>query len=100
MTAANGSGRRLNRLGFALAMMVGRTSPSFHAVRKLERNSSNVGEVGFAVSPRAGLSAMPAIVKNDPWWLDPKDLHRPAYVHQGLFGPTVPTRQSRRPAGR
>jgi hypothetical protein len=33
-----GSGRRLNRLGFAFAMMVGRTSPSFHAVRKPERN--------------------------------------------------------------
>ena len=46
------------------------------------------------------LPAMAATVKNDPWWLDPKDLHRPAYVHQGLFGPTVPTRQSRRPAGR
>jgi hypothetical protein len=31
----------------------------FHATREyLERNSSNVGEVGFAVSPRAGLSAM------------------------------------------
>src|ERR1700738_2478916 len=31
------------------------------------------------------LPAMPAIVKNDPWWLDPKDPHRPVYVHQGLF---------------
>ena len=33
---------------------------------------------------------MPSIVKTDPWWLDPKDPHRVAYVHQGLLGPTVP----------
>jgi hypothetical protein len=25
------------------------------------------------------------------WWLDPKDPHRVAYVHQGLLGPTVST---------
>src|SRR5437899_2422158 len=37
------------------------------------------------------LPAMPAIVKDDPWWLDPKDPHRVAYVQQGLLGPTVPT---------
>ena len=36
------------------------------------------------------LPAMPSIVKNDPWWLDPKDPHRVAYVKQGLLGPTVP----------
>src|SRR5262245_24984578 len=32
--------------------------------------------------------AMPAIVKNDPWWLDPKDPHRVAYVQQCLLSPT------------
>ena len=37
-------------------------------------------------------------MKNDPWWLDPKDPHRPAYVHQGLFGPTVPTFWTSNPA--
>ena len=58
MTAANGSGRRRERLGFALARLVGRTSPSRHAVRSPERNSSSVGEVGFGVSLRAGLSAI------------------------------------------
>ena len=31
-----------------------------------------------------------SIVKDDPWWLDPKDPHRAAYVQQGLLGPTVP----------
>ncbi|MGA8550895.1 MAG: ABC transporter substrate-binding protein [Stellaceae bacterium] len=36
------------------------------------------------------IPAMPSIVKNDPWWLDPKDPHRVAYVKQGLLGPTVP----------
>src|SRR5271167_107968 len=32
------------------------------------------------------LPAMPAIVKDDPWWLDPKDPHRVAYTNQGLLG--------------
>jgi multiple sugar transport system substrate-binding protein len=36
------------------------------------------------------LPAMPAIAKNDPWWLDPKDPHRVAYTTQGLLGPTLP----------
>jgi len=44
------------------------------------------------------LPAMPAIVKNDPWWLDPKDAHRVAYVRQGLFSPTVPTFWTSNPA--
>jgi multiple sugar transport system substrate-binding protein len=44
------------------------------------------------------LPAMPAIVKIDPWWLDPKDPHRATYVRQGLFGPTVPTFWTSNPA--
>ena len=34
--------------------------------------------------------AMPSIVKGDPWWLDPNDPHRVAYVKQAVLGPTVP----------
>ena len=34
---------------------------------------------------------MPSIVKDDPWWLDPKDPHRGPYVHQSLLGPTLST---------
>src|ERR1700719_2162388 len=37
------------------------------------------------------LPAMPSIVKDDPWWLDPNDPHRVAYTTQGLLGPTVPS---------
>ncbi len=44
------------------------------------------------------LPAMPAIVKDDPWWLDPADLHRVAYVQQGALGPTVPTFWTSNPA--
>jgi multiple sugar transport system substrate-binding protein len=44
------------------------------------------------------LPAMSAIVKNDPWWLDPKDPHRVAYVRQGALGPTVPTFWTSNPA--
>jgi multiple sugar transport system substrate-binding protein len=35
------------------------------------------------------IPAMPSIVKTDPWWLDPTDPHRVAYVQQGLLGPTA-----------
>jgi multiple sugar transport system substrate-binding protein len=34
--------------------------------------------------------AMPSIIKGDPWWLDPADPHRVAYVNQALLGPTEP----------
>jgi len=44
------------------------------------------------------LPAMPAIVKDDPWWLDPKDPHRVAYVRQGALGPTIPTFWNSNPA--
>jgi multiple sugar transport system substrate-binding protein len=36
------------------------------------------------------LPAMPEIVKNDPFWLDPQDHHRRVYTTEGLLGPTVP----------
>jgi multiple sugar transport system substrate-binding protein len=36
------------------------------------------------------LPAMPDLVKNDPFWLDPKDSHRAAYARQGVLEPTVP----------
>jgi multiple sugar transport system substrate-binding protein len=37
------------------------------------------------------LPAMPAIARDDPWWLDPNDPHRVAYTGQGLLGPTLPS---------
>jgi multiple sugar transport system substrate-binding protein len=37
------------------------------------------------------IPCMPSIVKDDPWWLDPKDPHRVAYVNQGVLGPTIST---------
>jgi len=36
------------------------------------------------------LPAVPSIVKDDPWWTDPKDPHRLAYVQQGVLGKTLP----------
>jgi multiple sugar transport system substrate-binding protein len=36
------------------------------------------------------LPAMPEIVKTDPFWLDPRDPHRSAYVREGVLGPTLP----------
>jgi multiple sugar transport system substrate-binding protein len=44
---------------------------------------------------KAGLGrnipCMKSIVQNDPWWLDPSDQHRVAYVQQALLGPTTPS---------
>jgi multiple sugar transport system substrate-binding protein len=36
------------------------------------------------------LPAMPDLVKNDPFWLDPKDPHRSPYAREGVLEPTVP----------
>jgi multiple sugar transport system substrate-binding protein len=42
--------------------------------------------------------AMPSIVKSDPWWLDPSDPHRVAYVKQALLEPTTPALWAYNPA--
>src|SRR5947208_2169674 len=34
--------------------------------------------------------AMPSIVKDDPWWTDPKDPHVAAQTQQAVLGPTLP----------
>jgi multiple sugar transport system substrate-binding protein len=36
------------------------------------------------------LPAIPSIVHDDPWWTDPKDPHRLAYVTEGVLGKTTP----------
>ena len=43
------------------------------------------------------IPCMPAVVKDDPWWLK-EDPHRVAYVNQGLLGPTLPTFWAYNPA--
>jgi multiple sugar transport system substrate-binding protein len=42
--------------------------------------------------------AIPALVKQDPWWLDPSDPHRPPYVQESVLGPTVPSYNGFNPA--
>src|SRR5258708_604029 len=34
--------------------------------------------------------SMPSIVKDDPWWTDPKDQHVAAQTQQAVLGPTLP----------
>ena len=41
--------------------------------------------------------AIPQIVKDDPWWLDPADQHRAAYI-QELIGPTTSVYEGFNPA--
>ena len=36
------------------------------------------------------LPTIPSLIKNDPYWLDPVDPHRKAYVELGLVNPTLP----------
>jgi multiple sugar transport system substrate-binding protein len=44
------------------------------------------------------LPVMASIVKDDPYWTDPKDPHRPVAVDMGLIKPTVPWWNSYNPA--
>jgi len=41
---------------------------------------------------------MPAMAKSDPFWLDPADPHRSAYIKETLFSPTIPLYESFNPA--
>ena len=36
------------------------------------------------------LPTIPGLIKSDPYWLDPADPHRKAYVEEGLVNPTIP----------
>jgi multiple sugar transport system substrate-binding protein len=51
---------------------------------------------------KAGLGrwvpAIPQIVKDDPWWLDPSDQHRVAYVHEAVLDPTTAVYEGFTPA--
>ena len=40
---------------------------------------------------------IPALMKQDPWWLDPADPHRTPYV-QEMLGPTIPAYNAYNPA--
>ena len=44
------------------------------------------------------LPVMPSIIKNDPYWQDPKDPHRPVAVATGLIQPTIPWWMNYNPA--
>jgi multiple sugar transport system substrate-binding protein len=41
---------------------------------------------------------IPSIVRNDPWWLDPKDPFRAPYVTEAVLEPTVPSYNGFNPA--
>jgi len=54
VTATNGSGRCRPRFAFSFARDVGRTSPCYHAVRRLARNCSSVGAPAARVASVTG----------------------------------------------
>lgn len=51
---------------------------------------------------KAGLArwvpAIPQVVKDDKWWLDPEDPHRVAYVTEAVLDPTLPVFEGYTPA--
>ena len=57
----------------------------------------NIGQY-LAEARGRWLPVMPSVVKNDPFWTDPKDPHRPVAVKQEIDGPTMPWFQSFNPA--
>jgi len=44
------------------------------------------------------LPSIPSLVKDDPFWLDPKDPHRPPFARECVLGPTIPTYDAYNPA--
>jgi multiple sugar transport system substrate-binding protein len=46
-------------------------------------NTNLKGGLGRAVP------SIPQIVKDDPWWMDPSDPHRPPFVRESVLGPTI-----------
>ena len=54
-------------------------------VRRVEPEGVVPDKVGLG----RWLPTQPDLVKNDPFWLDPKDPHRSAYARQGMLEPTV-----------
>jgi multiple sugar transport system substrate-binding protein len=55
-------------------------------------NTNLKGGLGRAVP------SIPQIVRDDPWWTDPSDPHRPPYVQESVLGPTVPAYTGFNPA--
>jgi multiple sugar transport system substrate-binding protein len=55
-------------------------------------NANLKGGLGRAVP------SIPQIVKDDPWWLDPSDPHRPPYVQESVLGPTTASYYGYNPA--
>ncbi len=55
-------------------------------------NANLKGGLGRAVP------SIPQIVKDDPWWTDASDPHRPPYVQESVLGPTVPAYTGYNPA--
>jgi multiple sugar transport system substrate-binding protein len=55
-------------------------------------NANLKGGLGRAVP------SIPAIIKEDPWWLDPSDPHRPPFVQESVLGPTIPAYTGFNPA--
>lgn len=44
------------------------------------------------------LPVIPSILKEDPWWLDPSDPHRPPYIQEAIMGPSMPNYNGYNPA--
>jgi multiple sugar transport system substrate-binding protein len=55
-------------------------------------NANLKGGLGRAVP------SIPRIAKEDPWWLDPSDPHRPPYVQESVLGPTTASYYGYNPA--
>jgi multiple sugar transport system substrate-binding protein len=80
------------------------------AIPKAAKNPAVAKEfLEFATEPRVlnaylkeglgrWLPPMPSVAQSDPFWLDPKDPHRSAYVREGLFSPTLPVWPAFNPA--
>jgi multiple sugar transport system substrate-binding protein len=89
--ALSNDGKPVPSQAGGLAMMVPKGAKNVIVAKDLLKYliQANVLNELLKVGLARRIPSMPSIVRDDPWWLDPKDPHRVAYVQQGLLSPTL-----------
>jgi multiple sugar transport system substrate-binding protein len=89
--ALSNDGKPVPSQAGGLAMLVPKGAKNVTVAKDLLKYliQANVLNELLKVGLARRIPSMPSIVRDDPWWLDPKDPHRAAYVQQGLLTPTL-----------
>jgi multiple sugar transport system substrate-binding protein len=93
-------GKLMPSLLFVTPNLIPKGAKNIDAAKALLRDFSQPENMGkYLKETRARyLPVMPSIIRNDPWWTDRTDPHRPVAVDMALDKPTVPWWMSYNPA--